>query len=89
MGWNDLKVEVPCPCLEGISDGDYFYFVHSYYAAPKVPEVTLASCDYGMKFAAIIGRDNIFATQFHPEKSQDKGLMILKNFVNSIGGKTA
>jgi len=85
MGWNDITIKNQHPCFEGIKDEDYFYFVHSYYAAPEDPSVTLASCDYIHEFAAVIGKDNVFATQYHPEKSQDKGLKILKNFVEMVG----
>ncbi|OGV52062.1 MAG: imidazole glycerol phosphate synthase, glutamine amidotransferase subunit [Lentisphaerae bacterium GWF2_52_8] len=83
MGWNSISIKAPsCPCLKGVPEDSYFYFVHSYYPAPETPEVTLAACEYIVPFAAIIGRDNVFATQFHPEKSQDKGLTILRNFVS-------
>ena len=85
MGWNDITIKSQHPCFEGIKDEDYFYFVHSYYAAPENPDVTLATCDYIHQFTAVIGKDNIFATQYHPEKSQDKGLQILKNFVKLVG----
>jgi imidazole glycerol-phosphate synthase subunit HisH len=82
MGWNDLKIVKKHPLLEGIPSGEYFYFVHSYYGKPAVKSLTLASCKYGREnFAAVIGNDHIFATQFHPEKSQDAGLRILKNFI--------
>lgn len=82
MGWNDLTLKQPHPLLEGIQNGDYFYFVHSYYAKPKSGFLTLATCQYGKKkFPAIVGKENIFATQFHPEKSQAVGLQILKNFI--------
>lgn len=82
MGWNDLKVLRKHPLLEGISSGEYFYFVHSYYGKPAAKSLALASCQYGREnFAAVIGNDNIFATQFHPEKSQEAGLRILKNFI--------
>lgn len=82
MGWNDLKVLRKHPLLEGISSGEYFYFVHSYYGKPEAKNLTLASCKYGREnFPAVMGNENIFATQFHPEKSQDAGLRILKNFI--------
>jgi glutamine amidotransferase len=82
MGWNDLKILRKHPLLEGISDGDYFYFVHSYYGKPSAANWTLASCAYGREnFAAVIGNEHVFATQFHPEKSQEAGLRILKNFI--------
>lgn len=82
MGWNDLKVLKKHPLLEGIPNGEYFYFVHSFYGKPATRSLTLASCRYGREdFAAVVGNDHIFATQFHPEKSQDAGLRILKNFI--------
>ena len=82
MGWNDLKILKKHPLLEGIPSGEYFYFVHSYYGKPAVKSLTLASCKYGREdFAAVIGNDHIFATQFHPEKSQEAGLRILRNFI--------
>ena len=85
MGWNDITISNDHPCFKGIKNEDYFYFVHSYYAAPEDPAVTLATCEYIHKFTAVIGKDNVFATQYHPEKSQDKGLLILKNFVELVG----
>ena len=81
MGWNQIKVVNAHSCIEGIENGTWFYFVHSYYVVPEGLNVLVASSDYITEFAAAIGRGNIFATQFHPEKSQDKGLRILKNFV--------
>lgn len=82
MGWNDLKVLKKHPLLEGIPSGEYFYFVHSFYGKPSVKSLTLASCKYGREdFAAVVGNDHVFATQFHPEKSQEAGLRILKNFI--------
>jgi glutamine amidotransferase len=83
MGWNDLKVLRKHPLLEGISSGEYFYFVHSFYGTPVTKSLTLASCQYGREdFPAVIGNEQVFATQFHPEKSQDAGLRILKNFID-------
>jgi glutamine amidotransferase len=80
MGWNQAIVRRPAPLLEGIQDGDYFYFVHSYYVVPDDPAVVAMEADYGGPFCAMIWRDNLFATQFHPEKSQAKGLRVLENF---------
>ncbi len=81
MGWNDLRILKKHPVLEGITNGEYFYFVHSYCGKPSAKDLTLATCNYGRDdFAAVIGQDHIFATQFHPEKSQAAGLRILKNF---------
>jgi len=80
MGWNQLDIRRRAPILEGIDDGDYFYFVHSYYVAPRDAEVVAATTDYPEPFCSMIWRGNLFATQFHPEKSQAKGLRILENF---------
>ncbi len=81
MGWNDIRVRHDHPGADGIADGDYFYFVHSYYAEPADPADVVLECDYILPFAAALGHGNIFATQFHPEKSQDAGLLLLGNFV--------
>ncbi|MCR5027490.1 MAG: imidazole glycerol phosphate synthase subunit HisH [Methanobrevibacter sp.] len=81
MGWNQLNVVKECPILEGI-DKEYFYFVHSYYAIPDEPEIIAGTCDYGIDVTAALSRNNLFSTQFHPEKSGKPGLKILKNFVN-------
>ena len=82
MGWNDLKVLKKHPLLEGVPSGEYFYFVHSYCGQPAAKSLTLASCKYGREnFAAVVGNEHVFATQFHPEKSQEAGLRILKNFI--------
>ncbi len=80
MGWNQLAIPRRAPILEGIDEGTYFYFVHSYYVVPKDPEVIAGEADYGSPFCAMVWRGNMFATQFHPEKSQADGLRILKNF---------
>jgi imidazole glycerol-phosphate synthase subunit HisH len=80
MGWNQAIIRQPAPLLEGIRDGDYFYFVHSYYVVPEDPAVVAMNVDYGGPFCAMIWRENLFATQFHPEKSQAKGLCVLENF---------
>lgn len=79
MGWNNISIDSPHPVLAGVENNASVYFVHSYYA-PVAPEYTIASCEYGVLFSAAIAKDNIFATQFHPEKSQQIGLQILKNF---------
>lgn len=81
MGWNKLNLCRPCPILEGM-DGKYFYFVHSYYANPDNEENIVATCDYGFDVPAALYENNVYATQFHPEKSGKIGLKILKNFVN-------
>lgn len=81
MGWNTLAPRGPAsPILEGVGRGDSFYFVHSYYCDPADRALVLAECDYGRPFPAVIGRGRVFATQFHPEKSQAAGLRIYRNF---------
>jgi glutamine amidotransferase len=80
MGWNQLNIRHPAPVLSGVAEGAYVYFVHSYYVVPTDAEVIAAETDYGGPFCAMVWRDNIFATQFHPEKSQAEGLKMLKNF---------
>jgi glutamine amidotransferase len=81
MGWNTLHVKQPSPLLSGIEDGSYVYFVHSYYCAAANPADVAASCRYGeIEFCASVWHDNIMATQFHPEKSQQVGRKILENF---------
>jgi glutamine amidotransferase len=80
IGWNSVSFSRDHPLLQDIPDGSYFYFVHSYYADPAEREITIGSADYGVEFAAIVARDNVLATQFHPEKSADRGLRIYANF---------
>lgn len=82
MGWNQLKMRAGCPLLKGIPEGTSVYFVHSYYAVPDDNGCVAARTDYGVKFPSVICSNNIYATQFHPEKSQELGLKILRNFVN-------
>jgi glutamine amidotransferase len=82
MGWNNVKIENPHPIMKDVPDNSYFYFVHSYYVAVEDPSCTIGSCEYIKKFTAVIGKDKVCGTQFHPEKSQNHGLEILKNFVN-------
>jgi glutamine amidotransferase len=82
MGWNQARIVQRAPILDGIDDGTYFYFVHSYYVVPRDENVVAIESDYDQPFCAMIWRDNLFATQFHPEKSQAKGLRILENFGN-------
>lgn len=81
MGWNSIEIKKKSPFLEGVKSGDHFYFVHSFYAAPS-EDVTVATTDYGLEFPAIVQKNLLFATQFHPEKSGKIGLKILENFVN-------
>ncbi|TWT86833.1 Imidazole glycerol phosphate synthase subunit HisH 1 [Pseudobythopirellula maris] len=85
MGWNQLRFPPaadgrPCPLFTGVDEGAHFYFVHSYYVAPADDSVVAAEADYGGPFCAAVWRDNLFATQFHPEKSQANGLRVLRNF---------
>jgi imidazole glycerol-phosphate synthase subunit HisH len=80
MGWNQLAIRGKPPILEGIEEGTYVYFVHSYYVVPQDLTVIAAETDYGGPFCSMIRWDNLYATQFHPEKSQSVGLRMLKNF---------
>lgn len=79
MGWNQIEHDETHPLLKGIPSGSYFYFVHSY--ALEVTGATLATCDYGQPFTAIVGRDNFFGAQFHPERSGPAGARLLQNFL--------
>ncbi len=82
MGWNTLLLKKKnCPVFKGVLKGDYFYFVHSYFGVPEDPSWVLAETDYGGRFCSAVWKGAIFATQFHPEKSQDGGLKILQNFI--------
>ncbi len=81
MGWNRLNIKYESELLANLGERDYVYFVHSYYCAPTDPDIILASVDYGIEFAAIVQRENIYGVQFHPEKSQNIGLQILTNFL--------
>jgi glutamine amidotransferase len=80
MGWNQLLIRRRAPILDGIAEGSQFYFVHSYYVVPSDPAVVATETDYHQPFCSMIWRDNLFATQFHPEKSQSIGLRMLENF---------
>ena len=82
MGWNQVRQTLSHPLWQGIADDSYFYFVHSYYAAPANPAHTVGETQYGAPFSSAVARDNIFATQFHPEKSATAGLQLYKNFVH-------
>jgi glutamine amidotransferase len=82
MGWNQVIPKQPHPLWEGIPSNSYFYFVHSFYAQPKNAVHVAAETDYGGLFACAIARDNIFATQFHPEKSAAHGLALYRNFIH-------
>ena len=82
MGWNQVRQTQPHPVWAGVPDNSYFYFVHSYYARPSDQRHTAGVTDYGQSFTSAVSRDNIFATQFHPEKSADLGLMLYRNFLS-------
>jgi glutamine amidotransferase len=82
MGWNEVTQSRPHALWAGIPDSSRFYFVHSYYPAPRDAALTAATAVYGRPFTCAVARDNIFAVQFHPEKSQSAGLQLLSNFVN-------
>lgn len=82
IGWNQLNIVQPkCPIFQGIQPGSYVYFVHSFFPKPTDPSITATETTYGEVFASSVWRDNVYATQFHPEKSQGVGLQLLKNFV--------
>jgi len=85
MGWNQISLKAETPLFNGIADGSNVYFVHSYYVKPDDPTVIAATCNYGLEFCAAIRKDNVMATQFHPEKSQGIGLQMLKNFAEMNG----
>ena len=82
MGWNNLHLHRHSELLDGITDDDYFYFVHSYYCVPQDEDTIVASVEYGVELAAVVSKDNIYGIQFHPEKSSKKGLDILNNFTS-------
>jgi glutamine amidotransferase len=82
MGWNQVWQSHPHPLWAGIPDGSYYYFVHSFYARTSDARHSVGEADYGARFTAAIARDNIFATQFHPEKSADHGLALYRNFLH-------
>lgn len=84
MGWNTIEKERETPVLKGIESGNFFYFVHSYYVMPEENQWISTFTHYGIPFVSSIWKENLFATQFHPEKSQQKGLWILENFAKSI-----
>jgi glutamine amidotransferase len=85
MGWSPVRQARPHPLWDGIADGERFYFAHSFYPVPDDPGLTAATVDYPSPFTCAIARANIFATQFHPEKSQRAGLKLLANFVTWDG----
>ncbi len=81
MGWNRVRQSLPHPIYQGVSDNSWFYFVHSFYAQPASARHSAGQADYGGLFTAALARDNIFATQFHPEKSATQGLQLYRNFL--------
>jgi glutamine amidotransferase len=82
MGWNEVAQTVSHPLWDGIAQGSRFYFVHSYFPEPAAPELAAGTSTYGVPFTCAVARDNVFAVQFHPEKSQAAGLKLLSNFVS-------
>lgn len=89
MGWNQIKKQIPdtrCPILHGVKDNAYVYFVHSYYVKPQERSIIATTTDYGIEFCSSIVKGNLFACQFHPEKSQETGVKILQNFVKLCQG---
>ena len=80
MGWNQVRRQQEAPILKGIPSDAHFYFVHSYYVAPEDPAIIATTTDYGIEFASSVAAGNVFASQFHPEKSQRHGLALLRNF---------
>ncbi len=85
MGWNSIEKAKPNPLLEGVNDGSYFYFVHSYYVVPDEEEVVATRTTYGpVTFVSMIQKGNLWASQFHPEKSQKVGLKVFKNFIETV-----
>jgi glutamine amidotransferase len=84
MGWNSLFFPKPCALFDGLTKSPYVYFVHSYYVDVIDKSLVAAESDYGFSFDAAISQDNVFAVQFHPEKSGDAGLTIIKNFLKVV-----
>ena len=89
MGWNQVRIVRPHPIFDGIPDGSNFYFVHSYYPRPDDAETVIGETEYGVTFPSVVGRDNLVATQFHPEKSGDMGLRMYENFLRIAAGAKA
>jgi glutamine amidotransferase len=87
MGWNRVRVVRSHPFLEGVRDGEYFYFVHSYYPQPEEPDVVAAVAEYGVEFPAVVARGALMATQFHPEKSGPAGLLLYRNFLRMASAR--
>lgn len=84
MGWNQISIQRRRDIFRKIPDNSFFYFAHSYYVVPEEAELTAAFTDYGIKFSSVIVKDNIYAVQFHPEKSQKAGLRLLENFLKAV-----
>jgi len=84
MGWNSLEIARSVPLLDGITNGSFVYFVHSYYVVPQDESVVIARTEHGVRFTSAISRGNLNATQFHPEKSQKVGMALLKNFIERV-----
>lgn len=84
MGWNELKIVQPAPIYAGIDPGTHVYFVHSYYVIPRDKSVIATTTDYGIEFCSSVWQGNLYATQFHPEKSQAAGLKMLRNFAELV-----
>jgi len=85
IGWNQVNIQKPdCPIFDGIDSGSYFYFVHSYFPEPRDSSIVASRTTYGVEFCSAIWKGNVFATQFHPEKSQKAGIKLLVNFVGLI-----
>jgi glutamine amidotransferase len=89
MGWNQVTLHGDHPVFQGVESGSFFYFVHSYYAAPEDPGLVLGTTEYGLEFCSVIAVDNLVATQFHPEKSGAPGLRLYENFLRLMVGKGA
>ena len=89
MGWNRVRQVRAHPIFEGIPDGSYFYFVHSYYPRPTDSGAVIGETEYGVTFPSVVARDNVVATQFHPEKSGEMGLRMYSNFVRTASGPSS
>ena len=86
IGWNQINLKAQAPHLRGVPEAAWVYFVHSYYVVPDDPSLAATTTDYGYEFVSAIWKDNVFASQFHPEKSQAVGLTMLSNFAKVVGG---
>src|SRR5262249_8612678 len=87
MGWNQLRLRRRVPALGGVAEGDYVYFVHSFFPEPLDPDVIATTTEYGVEFVSSVGRDNVYAGAFHPEKSQQVGQKLLAGFVRTMRGR--